>query len=92
MSIKVQNTGANPVSVALGSGITVVTVQLRSGDFVFAQDSRLTNSLLIYQRKGLISIKTEEKPSHLAFNTPYNAASLKPAPPKIEKKRRTSRT
>ena len=86
MSIKVQNTGASPVSVALGSGAATVTVQLRSGDFAFAQDPRLTNSLLIFQRKGLISIKTETKPSHLMFNTPYSAASLKPAPPKEEKK------
>ena len=86
MSIKVQNTGASPVSVALGSGVSTATVQLRSGDFAFAQDARLTNSLLIYQRKGLISIKTEAKPSHLMFNTPYNAASLKPTPPKAEKK------
>lgn len=83
MSIKVQNVGTTTLTIALGSG---VQVQLRGGDFVYSADARLTNSLLIYQRKKLITIQTEEKPAHLQYNAPYNAASLRPAPPVEEKK------
>lgn len=86
MSIKVTNltTSRVPLQISLGSGGVDRTIPLGGSEVVWSPDPRITNSLSIYQRKGLIEIKTEAKPEHLNFYTPYNRGMI--AVPIIEKK------
>jgi|TARA_R110000851_G_scaffold85152_3_gene185344 hypothetical protein len=85
MSIKITNltTNKNSLQISLGSGVADRTVRLGRSEMVWSPNSRITNSLSIYQRKGLISIKTEEKPEHLLYYIPYNKGMI-PAPPVAE--------
>lgn len=85
MSIKVTNLTTNriPLQISLGSGGVDRTVPLGGSEVVWSPDPRITNSLSIYQRKGLIEVKTEAKPEHLNFYTPYNRGMI--AVPVVEK-------
>jgi hypothetical protein len=85
MSIKVTNltTSKNALQISLGSRGTDRTIRLGGSEIVWSPDPRITNSLSIYQRKGLIEVKTEAKPDHLLYYTPYNRGMI-PAPPIVD--------
>lgn len=48
-----------------------VQIDLRPGEFVYSQTSYISNSLRIYSKKGLITVKEEKKPDFLEYYVGY---------------------
>jgi len=85
MSIKIENitTNKNSLKVSFGATGKDRTISLGRFEMAWSPNPRITNSLLIYQRKNLIKVTTEEKPAHLKYYTPYTRDMV--AVPIVEK-------